>query len=85
MNLDDRQHAPGPLVHRPRYRLVDAAALFSPSARVAGAVALERQGGERVRRLASVRNWRCRLGEIDIVAAEAGEAGLTLVFCEMKC
>jgi putative endonuclease len=31
------------------------------------------------------RNWRCRLGEIDIVAAEAGEAGLTLVFCEVKC
>jgi putative endonuclease len=31
------------------------------------------------------RNWRCRLGEIDIVAAEAGPAGLTLVFCEVKC
>jgi putative endonuclease len=31
------------------------------------------------------RNWRCRLGEIDIVAAEAGRAGLTLVFCEVKC
>ena len=31
------------------------------------------------------RNWRCRLGEIDIVAAEVGEAGLTLVFCEVKC
>ena len=30
------------------------------------------------------RNWRCRLGEIDIVAAETGE-GLTLVFCEVKC
>ena len=27
------------------------------------------------------RNWRCRLGEIDIVAAEAGANGLTLVFC----
>jgi putative endonuclease len=31
------------------------------------------------------RNWRCRLGEIDIVAAEAGEKGVTLVFCEVKC
>ena len=31
------------------------------------------------------RNWRCRLGEIDIVAAEVGEAGLTLVFCKVKC
>jgi putative endonuclease len=31
------------------------------------------------------RNWRCRLGEIDIVAAEAGATGLTLVFCEVKC
>jgi len=30
------------------------------------------------------RNWRCRLG-IDIVAAEAGSSGLTLVFCEVKC
>lgn len=31
------------------------------------------------------RNWRCGLGEIDIVAAEAGPTGLTLVFCEVKC
>ena len=31
------------------------------------------------------RNWRCRQGEIDIVAAEAGRTGLTLVFCEVKC
>ena len=31
------------------------------------------------------RNWRCRLGEIDIVAADLGDAGLTLVFCEVKC
>ncbi len=31
------------------------------------------------------RNWRCRLGEIDIVAAESGIGGLTLVFCEVKC
>jgi putative endonuclease len=27
------------------------------------------------------RNWRCRAGEIDIVAEEAG----SLVFCEVKC
>ena len=31
------------------------------------------------------RNWRCRLGEIDIVAAEPGDRGATLVFCEVKC
>jgi putative endonuclease len=41
---------------------------------------LERQGMQVLER-----NWRCRLGEIDIVAAEAGDAGLTLVFCEVKC
>jgi putative endonuclease len=29
------------------------------------------------------RNWRCRSGEIDIVAREAGEAG-ALVVCEVK-
>jgi len=54
MNIDDQQRASGPLVHRPRHPLVPAAALFSPSARAAGAVALERQGGERTRRLVSV-------------------------------
>jgi putative endonuclease len=41
---------------------------------------LERQGMQVLER-----NWRCRLGEIDIVAAESGAAGLTLVFCEVKC
>ena len=41
---------------------------------------LERQGMRVLER-----NWRCRLGEIDIVAAEAGATGLTLVFCEVKC
>jgi putative endonuclease len=41
---------------------------------------LERQGLQVLER-----NWRCRLGEIDIVAAEVGEHGLTLVFCEVKC
>ena len=41
---------------------------------------LERQGMQVLER-----NWRCRLGEIDIVAAEVGGAGLTLVFCEVKC
>jgi putative endonuclease len=41
---------------------------------------LERQGMQVLER-----NWRCRIGEIDIVAAETGENGLTLVFCEVKC
>ena len=40
---------------------------------------LERQGLKIVDR-----NWRCPLGEIDIVAAEVTEAGTTLVFCEVK-
>jgi putative endonuclease len=31
------------------------------------------------------RNWRCQLGEIDIVAAEPSDRGVTLVFCEVKC
>ena len=31
------------------------------------------------------RNWRCRLKEVDIVAAEAGPTGVTLIFCEVKC
>ena len=43
-------------------------------------VELERQGLQVLER-----NWRCRLGEIDIVAAERGANGLTLVFCEVKC
>jgi len=41
---------------------------------------LERQGMRVLER-----NWRCRLGEIDIVAVETGERGVTLVFCEVKC
>ena len=41
---------------------------------------LERQGLQVLER-----NWRCRLGEIDIIAAERGANGLTLVFCEVKC
>ena len=41
---------------------------------------LERQG------LAVLaRNWRCSSGEIDIVAAERSDRGVTLVFCEVKC
>ena len=41
---------------------------------------LERQGWQVLER-----NWPRRLGEIDIVAWEVGETGLTLVFCEVKC
>ena len=41
---------------------------------------LQRQGMQILER-----NWRCRLGEIDIIAAEFGVDGLTLVFCEVKC
>ena len=31
------------------------------------------------------RNWRCRNGEIDIVAMEVEDADRSLVFCEVKC
>ncbi len=41
---------------------------------------LERQGLEVL-----ARNWRCSAGEIDIVAAERSDRGVTLVFCEVKC
>jgi putative endonuclease len=41
---------------------------------------LVRQGMEVVDR-----NWRCAFGEIDIVAAEPSDRGVTLVFCEVKC
>jgi hypothetical protein len=44
MNVDNQQRAAGPLVHGPRHPLVAAAALFSPSAPAAGAVALELRG-----------------------------------------
>jgi putative endonuclease len=30
------------------------------------------------------RNWRCRSGELDVVALEPSGAGSTLVFCEVK-
>ena len=41
---------------------------------------LERQG-----MLILDRNWRCRMGEIDIVAMEVEDADRSLVFCEVKC
>jgi putative endonuclease len=31
------------------------------------------------------RNWRCRAGEIDIVAVDLEESRRSLVFCEVKC
>lgn len=43
-------------------------------------VELQRQGMEIV-----ARNWRCRMGEIDIVAAEQAGGRYTLVFVEVKC
>lgn len=44
------------------------------------AAELERQGMQIVER-----NWRCRIGEIDIIAAERVDGRRTLVFCEVKC
>jgi putative endonuclease len=41
---------------------------------------LQRQGMEVL-----ARNWRCRLGEIDVVAAETVDGRTTVVFCEVKC
>lgn len=31
------------------------------------------------------RNWRCRWGEIDIIALEETGGRVTVVFCEVKC
>ena len=31
------------------------------------------------------RNWRCKLGEIDVVALERSNGRHVLVFCEVKC
>jgi putative endonuclease len=31
------------------------------------------------------RNWRCRLGEVDVIALEVTPDRRTLVFCEVKC
>ena len=41
---------------------------------------LQRQGMQVV-----ARNWRCRLGEIDVVAVDVVQGRRTLVFCEVKC
>lgn len=41
---------------------------------------LERQG---LRVIA--RNWRCRIGEIDVIAVETVRGVRTVVFCEVKC
>lgn len=45
------------------------------------AVAELERGGLRV----VARNWRCRWGEIDIVATEEVGGRTTVVFCEVKC
>jgi putative endonuclease len=44
------------------------------------AAELERQGMSIL-----ARNWRCKSGEIDIVAAEVEQGRRTVVFCEVKC
>ena len=44
------------------------------------AAELERQG-----MVILDRNWRCRAGEIDIVAMDFEDADRSLVFCEVKC
>ncbi|SDS21185.1 putative endonuclease [Friedmanniella luteola] len=41
---------------------------------------LRRQGMEVLER-----NWRCRHGEIDVVATETVDGRTTVVFCEVKC
>lgn len=41
---------------------------------------LEQQGMEIL-----ARNWRCKMGEIDIVALQVAGERRTLVFCEVKC
>ena len=41
---------------------------------------LERQGMQIL-----ARNWRCKLGEIDVVAVEHSNGRHVVVFCEVKC
>jgi putative endonuclease len=41
---------------------------------------LQRQGMDVL-----ARNWRCAVGEIDVVAVETANGRQTLVFCEVKC
>jgi putative endonuclease len=41
---------------------------------------LQRQGMDVL-----ARNWRCAIGEIDVVAVETANGRQTLVFCEVKC
>lgn len=41
---------------------------------------LERQGMEII-----ARNWRCPIGELDVIAVETVGTRRTLVFCEVKC
>ena len=41
---------------------------------------LERQGMTLV-----ARNWRCRVGEVDVIAEETVNGRTTVVFCEVKC
>ena len=43
-------------------------------------VALQQEGMHVV-----TRNWRCKAGEIDIIALEVVAGCRTLVFCEVKC
>ena len=61
-----------------------------------GDVRTRRQVGERGEDLAAAelehqgmvlldRNWRCGIGEIDIIAAELVGGARTVVFCEVKC
>ena len=60
---------------RPVIAALEASATLEPAVIVSGAHLSERHGLTVV-----TRNWRCREGEIDIVARE----GATLVFCEVK-
>ncbi len=32
-----------------------------------------------------VRNWRCKVGEVDVIADETVNGRTTTVFCEVKC
>lgn len=31
------------------------------------------------------RNWRCRTGEVDVIALDDSSGAVTVVFCEVKC
>jgi putative endonuclease len=76
---DSRSHRPGSQKQDRAKRLADPRQRVGAQGEALAATALEAQGMQVL-----ARNWRCRAGEIDIVALETVSGRRTLVFCEVK-